>query len=196
MRKVSFAAILLLAFTAGAAAQQSPFPPPSSVEKDLAARASDVSEVTLNKNMLGFAASFMGRHGRDDADTRQLIQNLDGIYVRDYQFDKAGAVSQDDINSLRKHYETKDWTPIVHERERNSGETNDVMVKLVNGQPQGIFVLSAEPKELSLVLILGPIRPDELGRLKGLSGLGALGAIGAGADSGRHNRDDSHRNSR
>lgn len=188
MKKFSFATILLLAFAAGAAAQQSPFPPPSSVEKDLASRASDVSEVTLDKSMLGFAAKFMDKHGKGDAETQQLIQGLDGIYVRDYEFDKDGAVSQDDINSLRKHYETAEWTPMVHERERKSGETNDIMVKLVNGEPHGIFILSAEPKELSIVLILGPIRPDELGKLKGLGGLGALGAIGAGAGSGPNSK--------
>jgi hypothetical protein len=181
MKKISFTAALLLAFAAGAAAQQSPFPPPSSVEKDLAARASDVSEVTLDKSMLGFASKFMDKHGKDDAETQQLIQGLDGIYVRNYEFDKDGAVSQDDINSLRKHYETAEWTPMVHERERKSGETDDIMVKLVNGQPQGIFILSAEPRELSIVLILGPIHPDQLSKLKGLGGLGALGAIGAGA---------------
>ena len=51
------------------------------------------------------------------------------------------------------------------------------MVKMVNGESRGMFILSAEPKELSIVLILGPIRMDQLGELKGLGGLGALGNI-------------------
>ena len=65
----------------------------------------------------------------------------------------------------------------MHERERKSGETTDMMVKMVNGESHGMFILSAEPKELSIVLILGPIRMDELGELNGLGGLGALGNI-------------------
>jgi len=48
---------------------------------------------------------------------------------------------------------------------------------MVNGEPQGIFVLAAEPKELTIVLILGPIRMEDLGELRGLSGLSALGDI-------------------
>jgi hypothetical protein len=40
-----------------------------------------------------------------------------------------------------------------------------------------MFVLSAEPKELSIVLILGPIRMDQLGALGGLGGLGSLGDV-------------------
>jgi hypothetical protein len=51
------------------------------------------------------------------------------------------------------------------------------MVKLVNGESHGMFILSTEPKELTIVLILGPIKMEDLGKLKGLSGLGSLGDI-------------------
>jgi hypothetical protein len=158
-------------------AQTSPLPLPSPVEKELAARASNVTEVTLGKNMLGFAAKFMNGKDKDEANTRQLIQGLDGIYVREYEFDKEGQYSMEQIEQLRKYFETSEWSPIVRERERRTGETTDVMVKLVNGETRGMFIPSAEPKELSIVLILGPIRMDELGKLKGLGGLGALGDV-------------------
>jgi hypothetical protein len=36
-----------------------------------------------------------------------------------------------------------------------------------------MFILTAEPKELTIVLILGPIRMDQLSQLKGIAGLGA-----------------------
>jgi len=52
-----------------------------------------------------------------------------------------------------------------------------VLVKLVNGETHGMFILSAERKELSIVLILGPVRMEDLGRLKDLGGLGVLGDI-------------------
>jgi hypothetical protein len=51
------------------------------------------------------------------------------------------------------------------------------MVKLVNGETKGMFVLEVEPKEVTIVLILGPVRMEDLGKLKGLGGLGALGDI-------------------
>jgi hypothetical protein len=157
--------------------QTSPLPLPPGVEKELAQRASNVTEVTLGKNMLSFAAKFMNGKGDDDAATRKLIDGLEGIYVRDYEFDKEGQYSMEDIDKLRKYFETSEWTPIVRERERKSGETTDVMVKLVNGESHGMFILSAEPKELSIVLILGPVRMEDLGKLKHIGGLGALGDI-------------------
>ena len=158
-------------------AQNAALPLPPAVEKELAAQASDVTEVTLGKNMLEFASKFMNSKDKDDAATRQLIEGLDGIYVRSYEFDKEGEYSLDEVAKLREYFETSEWSPIVRERERKTGETTDVMVKLVNGESHGIFILTAEPKELTIVLILGPIRMDQLGALKGISGLGALGEI-------------------
>jgi len=151
-------AVLFLAaasIAATAAAQNSPLPLPPAVEKDLAARATNVTEVTLGKNMLAFAAKFMNGDDKDDAATRQLIQGLDGIYVREYEFDKTGEYSAEEVAKLREYFETSEWSPIVHERESKSGETTDVLMKTVNGESRGMFILSAEPKELTIVLILG-----------------------------------------
>ena len=177
-------------FIAPAVAQNSPLPLPPPVEKELAARASNVTEVTLGKNMLGFAAKFMDSKDRDEAATRRLVEGLDGIYVREYEFDKEGQYSAEEIEKLRGYFATSEWSPIVRERDKRSGETTDVMMKMVNGESRGMFILSAEPKELTIVLILGPISTDDLSKLKGLSGLGALGAVGPvpGAHNSPHGK--------
>jgi hypothetical protein len=169
--------VLGVAALAGSALAQNGLPLPTAVEKELAAKASDVTEVTLGKSMLGFAAKFMNGKDKDDAATRQLIEGLDGIYVREYEFDKEGEYSMEQVEQLRKAFETPEWTSLVHEHERKSGESTDVMMKMVNGETRGMFVLSAEPKELTIVLILGPIRVDQLSELKGIGGLGSLGDI-------------------
>jgi hypothetical protein len=155
----------------------SPWPLPAPVEKELASRASSVTEVTLGKDMLAFAAKFMDGKDKDQAAISQLVEGLDGIYVRDYEFDKEGQYSMDDVEKLRQVFETFEWTPIVRTREHNGAEITDVLMKQVNGETRGMFVLSAEPKELCIVLILGPIRMDQLGELKGLSGLSVLGDV-------------------
>lgn len=179
MRNRIIALVLgVAAWAAPAFAQTSPLPLPPAVEKDLAARASDVTEVTLGKNMLAFAAKFMNGKDQDQAATRHLIEGLDGIYVRSYEFDKDGQYSLEEIEQLRKYFETSEWSPIVREHERKSGETTDVMIKTVNGETRGMFILEVEPKELTIVLILGPIRMDQLGELKGIGGLSALGSLG------------------
>jgi len=163
-------------------AQTTPLPDPPPVEKAIAERASNVTEVTLGKNMLAFAAKIMNGKNNDDAEARHLIEGLDGIYVREYEFDKEGQYSKDEIDQLRKYFETSEWSPVVRERERKSGESTDVMIKLVNGESRGLFILETEPKELTIVLILGPIRMDDLSKLKGIGGLSALGDLSVNID--------------
>jgi hypothetical protein len=177
--KNAIAALVLgvAGLVAPAVAQNSQLPLPSPVEKELAAKASNVTEVTLGKNMLAFAAKFMSGKGQDEEATRRLIAGLDGIYVRDYEFDKEGQYSMDDIQKLRAYFETSDWSPIVRERDKKSGESTDVMMKVVNGETHGMFILDVEPKELSIVLILGPVKMEDLSKLGDIGGLGMLGDI-------------------
>jgi hypothetical protein len=169
--------LVMVGLVIPARAQNSQLPLPSPVEKELAAKASNVTEVTLGKNMLAFAAKFMNGKDHDSAATQRLITGLDGIYVRDYEFDKEGQYSMEDIQKLRSYFETSDWSPIVKERDKKSGESTDVMMKIVNGETHGMFILDVEPKELSIVLILGPVKMEDLSRLGGIGGLGMLGDI-------------------
>jgi hypothetical protein len=181
-------AVPMLARTA--MAQTDHLPAPSPVEKDLAARASDVTEVTLGKNMLAFAAKIMNGKDDDDAEARKLIEGLEGIYVREYEFDKPGEFSPEEVDQLRKYFETSEWSSIVKERERKNSESTDVMVKLVNGESHGIFILEVEPKELTIVLILGPIKMDDLGKLKGVGGLSMLGDVARDAEKDKEKDKD------
>jgi hypothetical protein len=147
-------------------------PPPSPIEKALAERATHVTEVTLDKNMLAFASKFMDKDtGKDDEEAKQMIRNLKGVYVRDYEFDKNHSYTAAELDGLRKYFESSDWSPMVRDRTKNIAEGTDVYVKLVDGQMQGLFVLDAEAKELALVLILGPIDIDRIGKLGGAFGI-------------------------
>ncbi|MGP8268839.1 MAG: DUF4252 domain-containing protein [Terracidiphilus sp.] len=156
-----------------ALAQTAQLPAPSPVEKELTARASSVDEVTLDKSMLAFATNFMNGKDKDGA-TRQLVEGLDGIYVRDYKFDKEGKFTAEQVEQLRKYFETNEWSPLARDRDTKTGKSSDVMVKLVNGKSGGLFILDVEPKEISIVLILGPIHMQDLGEVLGAAIPGAL----------------------
>jgi Domain of unknown function (DUF4252) len=176
-RTIAIITLAAAALAAPAFAQNTPLQLPPALEKSLSAHASDVTEVTLGKGMLEFASKFLNGKDKDDEATRALIQGLDGIYVRSYEFDKEGEYSMDEVDQLRHSFPEPEWTSLVHTRERKTGETTDIMVKQVNGEPHGMFILSVEPKELTIVLILGPIHMSDLNKLSGLSGLSGLGDV-------------------
>jgi hypothetical protein len=124
--------------------------------------------------MLNFASKFLNGKDADDAKVRELIQKLDGIYVRSYEFDKDDQYTGAEVESIRKQFAGSEWSSMVRERSKRGGGT-DVYVKLVNGDIHGMFVLDAEPKELTFVFISGPIRPEDLNELGGNFGIPKVG---------------------
>jgi len=174
------AAVVSIGLAIGGAAKlyaQDALPAPSPIEKTLAARATHTTEVTLDKSMLAFASKFMdgkdedGKADKDDQAVQQMIKGLQGVYVRSYEFDKEHAYTAEELEWLRKYFESSDWSPMVRDRTKGIANGTDVYVKLVNNQMHGLFVLDAEAKELTLVLILGPIDIDKLSQLGGNFGI-------------------------
>ena len=159
----------LLALSAGAQSTTPPFP--VKLEKELAARASNYTEVSMDKKMLAFAGKFMSGKERD-AKAKQMIENLDGIYVREYDFDKAGQYTDADLERIRSQFKGSEWSPMVRERSKKGDRTSsDIYMKMVDGKMQGMFVLDAEPHELSFVYIAGSLNPAELSQLGGSFGI-------------------------
>jgi hypothetical protein len=144
---------------------------PVELDKKLAARASDVNEVTMNKTMLKFASQFLDSKDKDDVEAQQLIQNLNAIYVRSYEFSEPGQYTPDDLKTIRQQFLGPDWNPMVKVRSKKGEGDTDVYVKMVGNEVKGMFVLDAEPKELDMVYISGSIRPQDLKQLSGNFGI-------------------------
>jgi hypothetical protein len=167
--KILITAVVLVALPAMAQDIQPSFP--VTLDKKLAARATNVNEVTLDKKMLQFAGQFLDSKEKDDVQAQHLIRNLNGIYVREYEFDKPGQYSAQDLEAVRKQFSGPEWSPMVREHSLKGQADTDVYMKMVKGQVEGMFVLDAGPKELDFVYISGPIRPQDLKDLSGNFGI-------------------------
>ena len=171
MRNLSLTATFaacLFALSAGAQSITPPFP--ATLEKELAARASNYTEVSMDKKMLNFAGKFLSK-GEDDVEAKQIIEKLDGVYVREYDFDQPGEYTAADLERIRSQFQGSEWLPMVRERSKSGQADTDVYMKIVDGKMQGMFVLDAESKELDLVYIAGTLDPAELSKLDGNFGI-------------------------
>jgi len=136
----------------------------------LAARASETVEVNLDQRMLQLASRFLDNE--DDQEAKQIIKNLKAIYVRSYEFAKAGEYNPAELEPVRAQLlRDKEWSRIVGVRSRKDGENVDVFVKAEGDHLVGMWVLSAEPKELVVVNIQGPIDMNSLSELGGQFGI-------------------------
>jgi len=156
-----FTAVLF--FSVAASAQELKMP----VDLDkLAAKAAETTEVTLNQHTLQLAAKFMNDEG--DAEARELVKKLKGIYVRSFEFDSAGEYSQADVESVRAQLKPPLWEKVVGVRSKRDGENAEIYFKADNdNRIGGLVIIAADPKELTIVHIDGPLDPSDLDKLGG-----------------------------
>ena len=179
MKALTKLTILALALvTALPALAQGPMPFPPGLAKQLAARASNYTEVTLDKNMLHFASQFMKDKHKDHGKVQvsNLLHNLKAIYVRTYEFKQPGEYTTADLDRIRSQFRGPEWVPMVQSRSHSKDglEISDIYQKIVNGESQGMLILNAEPKELDFVYIDGHINPSDLGAIGGNFGVPKL----------------------
>lgn len=139
----------------------------------LAAKASETTEVTLNGRTLQLAAKFMNDEGDEEA--RNIVKKLKGIYVRSFEFDSPGQYSEADIESLRSQLKSPVWEKVVNVHSKREGENAEIYFKTDSSdQIAGLVVIAADPKELTIVHIDGPLDPSDLDKLGGDFGVPRL----------------------
>jgi hypothetical protein len=143
---------------------------PASLDR-LAAKATEVVDVTMDANLLQLASRFLSDKDADDAHVKKLIGGLKGIYVRSFEFEKPGEYQQSDIEPVRTQLHTPAWSRIVGVRSMKSGDNSEVYLKTENGKIGGLAILVTEPKQLTIVSIEGTIDPDQLNELGGHFGI-------------------------
>lgn len=147
---------------------------PASLDK-LAEKADETVDVRLDGALLKMAGRFLSGKSDDEAHAKKMLSNLESITVRSYEFSREGQYDPADVEAVRAQVKAPQWSRIVGVRSRRDGENVDVYFKDGgNGNLGGIVVISAEPKELTIVSIVGTLDPSELAGLGGQFGIPEL----------------------
>jgi hypothetical protein len=135
---------------------------------------SNKTKVTLDENMLGLAAGFLGgMDGKADNhpdSIASMVKGLKGVYVRSWEFDKDGQYSASDVEPFRAYLKQLQWSKIVESQEGK--DLSEVYIQpAANGRFGGVAILDIEPRELTVVYINGDISLSDLQRLQGNMGI-------------------------
>jgi hypothetical protein len=140
----------------------------------LAARAAEKQEVTIGPELLMSSGPALIAPGPKAEAAKQIVSELKGIYVRSYEFDDDKAYSMEDINAIRKQLSAPGWVKIVSNEQKDKGgqwELQEVYFFQPGGKINGVFLINAEPGELQVVNIVGPIDFAKLASLAGILGI-------------------------
>lgn len=132
----------------------------------LAAKAVESVDVNLDGAMLRLASRFLSD---DDADVRGIVRRLEGIYVRSYEFDSDGAYDRTLVDRLRSQLGTE-WKRIVTVQSRMR-ENTEIYALVHRDAIGGVVIIAAEPRELTIVNLVGPVDLDKLASLEGNFGI-------------------------
>jgi hypothetical protein len=157
---------LLLLALAPLAAQEIKLPP------NFGAHATETVDVSLDSNMLQVAAKFLSGTKPDEAQAKKLIAGLKSIYVKSFEFEKAGEYSPADVEMVRAQFRAQGWSRMMGVQSKKDGENAEVYLRTEkDGKIGGLGVVSAEAKEITIVSIVGSIDPEQLGELSGRFGI-------------------------
>lgn len=131
----------------------------------LASKASEVVNVNLEGPTVKLAAENMAAKAHTEKKMAEgaMLEKLKGIYVRSFQFSQPGEYSRADVENVLKQLRSGGWTSMVNVEEKKSGETTNIYVMNEGGEAVGMAIVAAEPKELTVVNLVGPIDFSQLG---------------------------------
>ncbi len=137
----------------------------------LANKASETVDVKLDEHLMQLTAKFFVSKDPDDAEIRDLIKGVKGIYVKSFTFEKEGEYSPAEIDSVMSQLRGGAWSKIIGVTSKKDGDNVEVYLNTAGDQINGLAVLSIEPKEFTVVNIVGPINLEKLVQLEGQFGV-------------------------
>jgi hypothetical protein len=140
----------------------------------LADKASESVTITLDSTLLGMAAKFLDPNSPEDAAAKEVLAGLQGIYVKSYTFDDDFAYPTADVDRVRKQLSAPGWSRLVEVRSRKEQANVDIYISVAGSKALGLAIIATEPREFTIVNIVGSVDLDKLHKLEGKFGVPKL----------------------
>ena len=124
----------------------------------LAARASDVTDITLPGSLFGW----LGAGESGDAEARRILSHLQAIHIRSYSFDQDHAYGAQDVAAVRHQFGAPQWSAIVNAHDRKEDEHSEVYICLEHETACGLAVLVTSPREFTVVNLVGRVPLEDV----------------------------------
>lgn len=140
----------------------------------LTEKAAESVTITLDPALLGLATRFLDPAKPEDAAARAAIAGIKGIYVRSYKFDEDFVYPKADVDMVRKQLGAPGWQRLVEVRSRKQQQNVDIYILVEQERANGLAIIASEPREFTIVNIVGSIDMRKLHELEGQFGIPKL----------------------
>ena len=136
----------------------------------LASQAAESVNVTIDPAMLKLASAFV-KGDREQTAFKEMLTGVKGVYVRSFEFERENVYTTEDVNTIRKQLTAPGWERLVTVDSKRDRELVEIYSWREGKGSGGLAILVAEPKELTVVNIVGPFDLAKLGALQGNFGI-------------------------
>ena len=140
----------------------------------LESKAAESVNVTLDGSILRLAVGFLKDSDPEERAVKELVLGLKGIYVKVFEFDKAGEYSAADVDTVRSQLRAPTWSRMVGLKSKKEGENMEVYTTATGSQLGGLTVLTFGDKQLAVIQIVGTIDLEKLIKLSGKLGIPSI----------------------
>jgi hypothetical protein len=142
----------------------------------LADKATESVNLSLSPWLLHTVAGFMDDKDADSAATKKLLAGIKSIEIRSYQFATDFAYSAADIDAVRLQLSAPGWSRLMQVHDRKKNEDVDMYILVDNKRTSGFALISSEPRQFTIINIVGSISVEDLPMLENHLHLPAVGA--------------------
>jgi hypothetical protein len=136
----------------------------------LRSKATETVDVNVGGFLLALARAFTKEAREEDPELR-ILEDVKAVKVRSYKFDTDDAYSRSDVESVRSQLKGPEWSALVQVHKRDAKEDVDVYVCVEDNKTCGLAVIATQPREFTVVSIVGSIDIDRLAELEGEFGI-------------------------
>jgi Domain of unknown function (DUF4252) len=134
--------------------------------KGLAEKATDSVHISLGPWLLHTVGHFISDSNADDADTKRMLASIKSIEIHSFTFATDFAYSVADIDSVRRQLSAPGWSQLMQVRDSKKNENVDMYVMMDDNHAGGFALIASEPREFTIINIVGSFNPEDLPKLE------------------------------
>jgi Domain of unknown function (DUF4252) len=134
--------------------------------KSLAGKATESVDISISPWLLRMAGAFIDKNDPDAAATKQMLGGIKSIQIRNYEFAADFVYSAADIDAVRQQLTGPGWSQIMQVHDRDKSEDVDMYLLVENEQTKGFALIASEPRQFTIINIVGSFNIDDLPRLQ------------------------------
>jgi hypothetical protein len=133
--------------------------------------ATESVNIDLGSLPLRLTAWLMSDDDPDSAEVKKTIKGLKSVQIRSYTFSSDFTYPQADLDQVRAQLSGPGWNPLVqlrkHADQDGTGkETVDIYVAMEDRKVKGLVIIDCEPREFTIVNIVGTVDLEHLASLR------------------------------